>query len=142
MRDERDDSVEATLAGLTVVVTGSLTGYSRDEAKEAIVTRGGKSAGSVSKKTDYVVAGEKAGSKETKARELGLRILDEDGFTALLAGGPAAVGDVPADEDAVTDDDRPGTGEDATAEDATAEDAGAEGAVAEDAATSAATEEA
>jgi DNA ligase (NAD+) len=49
----------------------------------------------VSKKTDYVVVGENAGSKETKARELGLRILDEDGFTALLAGGPAAVGDVP-----------------------------------------------
>jgi DNA ligase (NAD+) len=95
MADARDESVAATLTGLTVVVTGSLGGYSRDEAKEAILSRGGKAAGSVSKKTDYVVVGENAGSKETKARELGLRILDEDGFTALLAGGPAAVGDVP-----------------------------------------------
>ena len=72
MEDERDESVEQTLAGLTVVVTGSLEGYSRDEAKEAILARGGKASGSVSKKTDYVVVGENAGTKEDKARELGL----------------------------------------------------------------------
>ncbi|NLE70984.1 MAG: NAD-dependent DNA ligase LigA [Actinomycetales bacterium] len=91
MRDEPDDSVPRTLEGLTVVVTGSLEGFSRDGAKEAIVARGGKAAGSVSKKTDFVVVGENAGSKEAKARELGLRILDEAQFVALLAGGPAAL---------------------------------------------------
>jgi len=95
MADERDTSLEQTLAGLTVVVTGSLTGYSRDESKEAIISRGGKAAGSVSKKTDYVVVGENAGSKATKAEELGLRILDEAQFTALLAGGAAALPDAP-----------------------------------------------
>jgi DNA ligase (NAD+) len=87
------------LAGLTVVVTGGLEGFSRDGAKEAILSAGGKASGSVSKKTDYVVVGENAGSKETKARDLGLRILDEAGFVALLAGGPAAVGDAPESED-------------------------------------------
>ena len=80
MADERDASVPRTLEGLTVVVTGSLTGFSRDEAKEAILTRGGKAAGSVSKKTDYVVAGDTPGSKYDKAVELGVPILDEDGF--------------------------------------------------------------
>ena len=77
MEDERDESVEQTLAGLTVVVTGSLDGFSRDETKEAILARGGKASGSVSKKTDYVVVGANAGTKEDKARELGLTILDE-----------------------------------------------------------------
>ncbi len=91
MQDERDDSIAQTLAGLTVVVTGSLTGYSRDEAKEAIISRGGKAAGSVSKKTDYVVVGEAAGSKADKAEALGVPMLDEEGFAALLAGGPAAL---------------------------------------------------
>ena len=67
MVDERDESVEQTLAGLTVVVTGSLEGFSRDETKEAILARGGKASGSVSKKTDYVVVGENAGTKEDKA---------------------------------------------------------------------------
>lgn len=81
------------LAGLTVVVTGSLEGFSRDGAKEAVIAAGGKSSGSVSKKTDYVVVGANAGSKETKARDLGLPILDEEGFVALLAGGPDAVAD-------------------------------------------------
>ena len=80
-----------TLEGLTVVVTGGLDGFTRDGAKEAIITRGGKASGSVSKKTDFVVVGENAGSKETKARDLGLRILDEAGFVALLEGGPDAV---------------------------------------------------
>ncbi|ROS78417.1 NAD-dependent DNA ligase LigA [Cellulomonas sp. PhB143] len=94
-QDERDASVPRTLEGLTVVVTGSLEGYSRDGAKEAILARGGKAAGSVSKKTDFVVVGENAGSKESRARELGRPILDEAGFTALLEGGPDAV-EVPA----------------------------------------------
>ncbi|GJO40668.1 DNA ligase [Mycobacterium marinum] len=90
MADERDDSVPRTLAGVTVVVTGSLPGFSRDEAKEAIVTRGGKAAGSVSKKTSYVVAGDAPGSKYDKAVELGVPILDEDGFRKLLEQGPPA----------------------------------------------------
>jgi DNA ligase (NAD+) len=87
MQDERDDSVEQTLAGKTVVVTGSLEGFSRDEAREAILARGGKAAGSVSKNTDFVVVGENAGSKEEKARELGRPILDEAGFRRLLETG-------------------------------------------------------
>ncbi|MDD4867638.1 MAG: NAD-dependent DNA ligase LigA [Mycobacterium sp.] len=90
MADERDTSVPRTLQGLTVVVTGSLTGFSRDDAKEAIIARGGKAAGSVSKKTDYVVAGDSPGSKYDKAIELGVPVLDEDGFRKLLADGPPA----------------------------------------------------
>jgi len=89
MADERDAGVPRTLEGLTIVVTGSLTGFSRDDAKEAIVARGGKAAGSVSKKTDYVVAGDSPGSKYDKAVELGVPVLDEDGFRNLLAQGPA-----------------------------------------------------
>ncbi|MBS4751507.1 NAD-dependent DNA ligase LigA [Nocardioides sp. zg-ZUI104] len=88
MADERDESVERTLEGLTIVVTGSLQHFSRDSAKEAILSRGGKAAGSVSKKTDYVVVGESAGSKADKAEQLGVPILDEDGFVALLDNGP------------------------------------------------------
>jgi DNA ligase (NAD+) len=88
MADDRDASVARTLEGLTVVVTGSLEGFSRDQAREAILTRGGKAAGSVSKSTDYVVVGENAGSKAAKAEELGVRILDEAGFRALLETGP------------------------------------------------------
>lgn len=88
MADERDTSVQRTLEGLTVVVTGSLTGFSRDDAKEAILARGGKAAGSVSKKTDYVVAGDSPGSKYDKAIELGVPVLDEDAFRTLLAEGP------------------------------------------------------
>ncbi|OMC22081.1 NAD-dependent DNA ligase LigA [Mycobacterium colombiense] len=88
MADERDTSVQRTLEGLTVVVTGSLGGFSRDDAKEAILTRGGKAAGSVSKKTDYVVAGDSPGSKYDKAIELGVPVLDEDGFRRLLDEGP------------------------------------------------------
>ncbi len=103
MRDERDESVPLTLSGLTVVVTGSLAGFSRDQAKEAILSHGGKAAGSVSKKTDYVVVGENAGTKEAKARDLGLRILDEDGFVALLDGGPEALPELPDAENDATD---------------------------------------
>ena len=74
------------LAGRTVVVTGTIEGFSREEAEEAVRAAGGKPAGSVSRKTDYVVAGEGAGSKLAKAQELGVPILDGDGFRKLLAG--------------------------------------------------------
>lgn len=87
MEDEATEEIPQTLAGKTVVVTGSLTGFTRDSAKAAILERGGKASGSVSKKTDVVVVGENAGSKETKARDLGLPILDEDGFVRLLETG-------------------------------------------------------
>ncbi len=90
MEDARDESMPRTLEGLTIVVTGSLPNYSRDEAKEAILLRGGKAAGSVSKNTSYVVAGENAGTKLDKAEQLGIPVLDEDGFRELLANGPAA----------------------------------------------------
>lgn len=90
MADERDADIAPTLAGLTIVVTGSLTGFSRDEAREAIIVRAGKAAGSVSKKTSFVVAGDAPGSKYDKAVELGVPILDEDGFRTLLADGPPA----------------------------------------------------
>ena len=91
MEDEVDESLERTLEGLTVVVTGTLSQFTRDSAKEAIISRGGKASGSVSKKTSFVVAGPAAGSKLDKAQALGVPVLDEDGFAALLAGGPAAV---------------------------------------------------
>jgi DNA ligase (NAD+) len=78
--------VAGPLAGKTVVVTGTIEGFSREEAEEAIRAAGGKPAGSVSRKTDYVVAGPGAGSKLTKAQELGVSILDADGFRAILAG--------------------------------------------------------
>ena len=74
------------LAGMTLVVTGTLAGFSRQQAEEAIRAAGGKSAGSVSRKTDYLVAGESAGSKLIKAEGLGVPVLDEDGFRRLLAG--------------------------------------------------------
>jgi DNA ligase (NAD+) len=90
MADAADDTPK-TLAGLTLVVTGSLSGFSRDEAKEAIVSRGGKAASSVSKKTDFVVVGESAGSKAEKAEQLGVPVLDEGRFRTLLEGGPTAV---------------------------------------------------
>ena len=88
MADERDDSIPRTLDGLTIVVTGSLVNHTRDSVKEAIIARGGKAAGSVSKKTDYVVVGENAGSKAEKAEQLGLTILNEEQFEQLLANGP------------------------------------------------------
>ncbi|WP_031465242.1 NAD-dependent DNA ligase LigA [Sciscionella sediminilitoris] len=90
MAEERDDSVPRTLEGLSIVVTGSLERYSRDEAKELITARGGKAAGSVSKKTAFLVAGESAGSKYDKAVQLKVPVLDEDGFAVLLEQGPEA----------------------------------------------------
>ena len=82
--------VPQTLAGLTIVVTGSLPGFTRDSATAAIEERGGKAAGSVSSRTDFVVAGESAGSKYDKAIALGVPILDAAGFEALLRDGPDA----------------------------------------------------
>ncbi|WP_009479661.1 NAD-dependent DNA ligase LigA [Rhodococcus sp. JVH1] len=93
MEDERDESIPRNLEGLSIVVTGSLETFSRDQAKEAILIRGGKAAGSVSKKTAFVVVGESPGSKHDKAVELGVPVLDEDGFRRLLEGGPDAVAD-------------------------------------------------
>ncbi|MDQ3592347.1 MAG: NAD-dependent DNA ligase LigA, partial [Actinomycetota bacterium] len=72
-----------------IVVTGSLAGFSRDEAKEAITERGGKATASVSKKTDYVVVGDSPGSKHDKALQLGVPVLDEHGFRRLLDDGPS-----------------------------------------------------
>ena len=80
-----------TLAGLTLVVTGSLESFTRDGVDEVIVLHGGKSAGSVSKKTDFVVVGSEAGSKAKKAEELGVKILNEAQFKVLLASGPDAL---------------------------------------------------
>ncbi len=98
MADEVDASTPRNLEGLSIVVTGSLEGFSRDEAKEAILSRGGKASGSVSKKTAFVVVGENAGTKQDKAIQLGLIVLDEDGFRTLLAEGPAAVTPEPVEE--------------------------------------------
>ena len=80
------------LEGLTIVATGSLEGYSREGAQEAIIKAGGKAASSVSKKTDFVAAGPGAGSKLAKAEELGVRILDAAQFHVLVTEGPAALG--------------------------------------------------
>jgi DNA ligase (NAD+) len=82
---------DGPLAGLTVVATGSLEGFTREGALEAIIAAGGKAASSVSKKTDFVAAGPGAGSKLGKAEELGIRIIDAAQFALLLEGGPAAL---------------------------------------------------
>jgi DNA ligase (NAD+) len=94
MEDERDASTPRTLEGLSIVVTGSLVDFSRDQAKEAILARGGKAASSVSKKTDFVVVGDSPGSKYDKAVQLGVPVLDEDGFRVLLSDGPDEARDV------------------------------------------------
>ncbi len=88
---------EGPLVGVVVVVTGSLEGYGREGAEEAIRAAGGKPASSVSRKTDYLVAGPGAGSKLAKATELGIPVLDEAGFRRLLGGEPADASG-PADE--------------------------------------------
>lgn len=98
MADERDESIERNLEGLSIVVTGSLQSFTRDGAKEAILVRGGKAASSVSKKTAFVVIGDSPGTKAAKAEELGVPILDEDGFRRLLAEGPEAVTPPSVDE--------------------------------------------
>jgi len=88
--DGSGGSAGGPLAGLTVVLTGTLEGYTRDEAAEAIQDRGGKVSGSVSKKTSFVVAGQNAGSKLEKAESLGVPVLDEAGLTVLLSEGADA----------------------------------------------------
>jgi DNA ligase (NAD+) len=85
-RAARGSGAAGPLAGKTVVVTGTLAAFERAAAEEAIRAAGGHAAGSVSRKTDYVVAGENAGSKLAKAHELGVPVLDEEGFRKLLAG--------------------------------------------------------
>lgn len=92
MADEVEEPVSDVLEGLTIVVSGAMPGYDREGAKEAIVARGGKASGSVSKKTSLVVAGPGAGSKATKAESLGVPVIDESRFQALLDGGLSAVG--------------------------------------------------
>ncbi|WP_284743221.1 NAD-dependent DNA ligase LigA [Amycolatopsis sp. RTGN1] len=94
MEEERDESVPRNLEGLSIVVTGSLDGFSRDEAKEFIMARGGKAAGSVSKKTSFVVVGDSPGSKYDKAVQLKVPVLDEAGFRVLLERGPEAAQEV------------------------------------------------
>ena len=84
MGSGKSDVVDDSLAGLTFVLTGTLPTYTRDEAGDMIKARGGKVASSVSKKTSYVVAGEAAGSKLTKAEELGVTVIDEDGLLKML----------------------------------------------------------
>jgi len=81
------------LAGVTVVITGTLDGMTRDDAAEAITSQGGKVTGSVSKKTDFLVAGDSPGSKYDKALALGVPVLDEAGLGVLLDQGPAAAHD-------------------------------------------------
>jgi DNA ligase (NAD+) len=80
-----------TSCGLTIVATGSLEGYSREGAQEAIIAAGGKAASSVSKKTDFVAAGPGAGSKLAKAEELGVRIIDAGQFRILVTEGPTGL---------------------------------------------------
>jgi len=99
VRDAGETAEAGPLAGKTVVVTGALEGFSREEAEDAVRAAGGNPAGSVSRKTDYLVAGPGAGSKLQKATELGIQVLDEEGFRRLIAGEPPgmdAAGDSPS----------------------------------------------
>lgn len=93
MEDEVREDIEQTLEGLTVVVSGAMPGYTREGAKEAIVARGGKASGSVSKKTSLVIAGHGAGSKAAKAEALGVPVVDESYFERVLEQGLAALDD-------------------------------------------------
>jgi DNA ligase (NAD+) len=86
---------EGPLVGRTLVLTGTLPNLTREDATARIEAAGGKVTGSVSKKTDYLVAGEDPGSKYTKAQELGTEILDEEGLLALLPGDDRSTGDSP-----------------------------------------------
>lgn len=84
LKMEQKEAGSQKLAGLTIVVTGTLPTLGRKEAEELIVSNGGKASGSVSKKTSYVLAGEAAGSKLTKAQQLGIPVISEDEFRAML----------------------------------------------------------
>lgn len=84
MKNQEDEQTDERFAGKTFVLTGTLEKYTRDEASEIIEKYGGKTSGSVSKKTAYVLAGEDAGSKLTKAQELGVTIITEAEFEAML----------------------------------------------------------
>ena len=90
MEDEGQEPGSRVLEGVTVVVTGSLEGFTRDGAKEAIAECGGRATASVSKKTGFVVVGDASGSKYDKAVKLGVPVLDEAGFRVLLSEGPEA----------------------------------------------------
>ncbi|WP_433614034.1 NAD-dependent DNA ligase LigA [Dactylosporangium sp. CA-139114] len=118
MEEERVDTGPRPLEGVTVVVTGSLERYSRDQATEAVTSRGGKVSGSVSKKTHFVVVGESPGSKAEKAASLKVPILDEAGFDVLLTEGPdaARAAAQPADEEAAADAEAAAKAEAAAAE--------------------------
>jgi DNA ligase (NAD+) len=94
-----DSAAAGPLAGVTVVITGTLPGRTRDEAAEAITSRGGKVSGSVSKKTGFVVAGDSPGSKYEKALALGVPVLDETGLEVLLDQGPDAARDSAESQD-------------------------------------------
>lgn len=93
MEDEVREDIEQTLEGLTIVVSGAMPGYTREGAKEAIVARGGKASGSVSKKTSLVIAGPGAGSKAAKAEALGVPVVNEKYFERVLKQGLAALDD-------------------------------------------------
>ena len=84
MKAVKDENASDKLAGMTIVVTGTLPTLGRKEAEELIVKNGGKASGSVSKKTSLVLAGEAAGSKLTKANELGIRVIDEKEFLDMI----------------------------------------------------------
>ncbi len=110
LAEDVDEAVPRTLEGLSIVVTGSLPTLSRDEAKEAILLRGGRAAGSVSKKTAFVVVGDEPGSKYDKAVAAKVPILDEDGFRVLLEQGPDAAREnaqVPEEDAQVPGEDAP-----------------------------------
>lgn len=94
MAEDAIDEGPRPLQGMTLVVTGTLAGFSRDQAAEAVETRGGKVSGSVSKKTSFVIVGDNPGSKADKAISLKVPVLDEAGFRLLLEAGPDAAREV------------------------------------------------
>ena len=98
------------LSGITVVATGSLEGYSREGAQEAIIAAGGKAGSSVSKKTDYVAAGPGAGSKLTKAEQLGVRIIDAAQFALLVTEGPTTIAEPEPEPEPDREDAAPAAG--------------------------------